>query len=82
MIEKPLPVDLAFTHLLSLELSKIGLTAIAPIKPHAHRVKLTGGEPTLYPHFEGIVAYLRELTSPFPSPAMTATTAAQAVATS
>lgn len=31
------------------------------IKPHAHRVKLTGGEPTLYPHFEGIVAHLREL---------------------
>lgn len=31
------------------------------IKPHTHRVKLTGGEPTLYPHFEGIVAYLHEL---------------------
>jgi radical SAM protein with 4Fe4S-binding SPASM domain len=31
------------------------------IKPHAHRVKLTGGEPTLYPHFEEIVAHLREL---------------------
>ncbi len=31
------------------------------IKPHAHRVKLTGGEPTLHPHFEGIVAHLREL---------------------
>jgi radical SAM protein with 4Fe4S-binding SPASM domain len=31
------------------------------IKPHAHRVKLTGGEPTLSPHFEGIVTHLREL---------------------
>jgi pyrroloquinoline quinone biosynthesis protein E len=31
------------------------------IKPHAHQVKLTGGEPTLYPHFKGIVAHLRDL---------------------
>jgi len=33
---------------------------LAKIKPHAHLVKLTGGEPTLHPHFEGIVAYLQE----------------------
>lgn len=31
------------------------------IKPHAHLVKLTGGEPTLHPHFEGIVAHLSQL---------------------
>ncbi len=31
------------------------------IKPHAHLVKLTGGEPTLHPHFAGIVTHLREL---------------------
>ncbi|HID29273.1 MAG TPA: radical SAM protein [Desulfobacterales bacterium] len=31
------------------------------IKPHAHLVKLTGGEPTLYPHFSGIVTYLQKL---------------------
>ena len=31
------------------------------IKPHAHLVKLTGGEPTLHPHFEEIVAHLSQL---------------------
>lgn len=31
------------------------------IKPHAHLVKLTGGEPTLHPHFEEIVAHLQGL---------------------
>jgi radical SAM protein with 4Fe4S-binding SPASM domain len=35
------------------------------IKPHAHLVKLTGGEPTLHPQFEGIVAYLQKLDIPF-----------------
>jgi len=36
-------------------------TILYKIKPHAHLVKLTGGEPTLHPNFEGIVAYLQKL---------------------
>ncbi len=35
------------------------------IKPHAHRLKLTGGEPTLHPEFEGIVRAAQELDLPF-----------------
>jgi radical SAM protein with 4Fe4S-binding SPASM domain len=31
------------------------------IRSHAHLVKLTGGEPTLYPEFDGLVALLDEL---------------------
>lgn len=31
---------------------------LARIRPHAHRLKLTGGEPTLYPEFAGLVALL------------------------
>lgn len=35
-------------------------TILARIHPHAHRVKLTGGEPTLYPEWAGLVALLDE----------------------
>lgn len=35
------------------------------LKPHIQRLKLTGGEPTLYPEFESIVNALRELDMPF-----------------
>lgn len=35
------------------------------IKPHAARVKLTGGEPTLHPEFEKIVQTLVEFDLPF-----------------
>jgi pyrroloquinoline quinone biosynthesis protein E len=35
------------------------------IQPDAHLVKLTGGEPTLHPHFAEIVAHLQELGIPF-----------------
>lgn len=31
------------------------------LKPHIHRLKLTGGEPTLHPEFESIVGVLRKL---------------------
>jgi len=31
------------------------------LAPHAHRFKLTGGEPTLHPEFSRIVAHIREL---------------------
>ncbi len=35
-------------------------TILARIRPHAHRVKLTGGEPTLYPDWAALVALLDE----------------------
>jgi radical SAM protein with 4Fe4S-binding SPASM domain len=35
------------------------------LRPHIHRLKLTGGEPTLHPEFEAIVTTLRELDIPF-----------------
>lgn len=35
------------------------------LQPHVHRLKLTGGEPTLHPEFESIVGALRELDVPF-----------------
>jgi len=35
------------------------------IKPHAHRLKFTGGEPTLHPEFEGIVQAAQALDMPF-----------------
>lgn len=38
---------------------------LTKIKPHAHLIKLTGGEPTLHPEFAGIVSLLRELDIPF-----------------
>jgi len=38
---------------------------LTKIKPHAHLVKLTGGEPTLHPEFAGIVGLLREADIPF-----------------
>jgi hypothetical protein len=31
------------------------------LAPHAHRFKLTGGEPTLYPGFEAVVDHIRGL---------------------
>jgi radical SAM protein with 4Fe4S-binding SPASM domain len=34
---------------------------IERIQPHAHLIKLTGGEPTLHSDFQGIVTYLSEL---------------------
>lgn len=34
---------------------------LTALKPHIHRLKLTGGEPTLHPEFETIVATLHEL---------------------
>jgi radical SAM protein with 4Fe4S-binding SPASM domain len=34
---------------------------LTTLKPHVHRLKLTGGEPTLHPEFETIVATLHEL---------------------
>lgn len=36
-------------------------TILDQIKPHAHLVKLTGGEPTLHTEFEEIAAYLGQL---------------------
>jgi len=33
---------------------------LAGIRPHAHRLKLTGGEPTLYPDLAGLIALLDE----------------------
>ena len=38
---------------------------LAALRPHIYRLKLTGGEPTLHPEFETIVATLRELDIPF-----------------
>ncbi len=35
------------------------------LSPHVHRLKLTGGEPTLHPEFEALVAALQELDIPF-----------------
>lgn len=40
-------------------------TILTQIKPNAHLVKLTGGEPTLHPEFAGIVRCLQELDIPF-----------------
>jgi len=40
-------------------------TILLKIQPHAERVKLTGGEPTLHPEFEEIVHALAELNIPF-----------------
>lgn len=34
---------------------------LTSLRPHIHRLKLTGGEPTLHPEFEAIVTTLREL---------------------
>ncbi|GAB4534990.1 MAG: hypothetical protein Kow0063_18720 [Anaerolineae bacterium] len=31
------------------------------LAPHVHRLKLTGGEPTLHPDFEAILGYIRQL---------------------
>ncbi len=36
-------------------------TILDDLAPHAHRVKLTGGEPTLYPEFEAVVGHIRDL---------------------
>ena len=38
---------------------------LADLKPYIHRLKLTGGEPTLHPEFGAIVATLRGLDIPF-----------------
>ena len=38
---------------------------LTTLKPHIHRLKLTGGEPTLHPEFEAIVTTLRELNTYF-----------------
>jgi radical SAM protein with 4Fe4S-binding SPASM domain len=38
---------------------------LAELKPDIHRLKLTGGEPTLSPEFEPFVATLRDLDIPF-----------------
>jgi radical SAM protein with 4Fe4S-binding SPASM domain len=35
-------------------------TILERIRPHAHSVKLTGGEPTLYPGLEGVIGLLGE----------------------
>jgi radical SAM protein with 4Fe4S-binding SPASM domain len=40
-------------------------TILDELAPHAHRVKLTGGEPTLYPDFEPLVGHIRELGTSF-----------------
>lgn len=40
-------------------------TVLAKLKPHASRLKITGGEPTLHPEFETIVESIRKLDIPF-----------------
>jgi len=37
----------------------------AELRPHIHRLKLTGGEPTLHPEFKVVITTLRELQVPF-----------------
>lgn len=38
---------------------------LTQLKPHVHRLKLTGGEPTLHPEFATIVSTIHELGIPF-----------------
>jgi radical SAM protein with 4Fe4S-binding SPASM domain len=38
---------------------------LVELRPHVHRLKLTGGEPTLHPEFGAVVAALHELDVPF-----------------
>jgi radical SAM protein with 4Fe4S-binding SPASM domain len=40
-------------------------TILTKVQPHAERVKLTGGEPTLHPEFSAIVETLAEFSIPF-----------------
>jgi radical SAM protein with 4Fe4S-binding SPASM domain len=44
--------------------SKKWRTVIDHLAPHAHRFKLTGGEPTLHPEFDAIVSHIRGLGTP------------------